>query len=1125
MALVLACVLAITSYSPVATYADDDQGHFDTTAPVIDEVISDGVKESYEQNETVQLKVHTYDDGGSNLNYIQFGFHGVNVDDEKQTDSEYQTFYFSSENTNGMTYDETSKYCTVNISASALKLGYKYTLSSISVYDNSGNNTYATEDQIKDKASFAIVDKKSDTVKLESVNITDDEGKSIIGQTVDEASHNFDVSLSDSENINSVQLEFKRMADNYTSENSTVYCYKDIESGHFKTNSYADMYGYSDKATEYKLVRVSVVKDDGTKETLDLSNGMDNISVFINPRKSEILENKYTVKSVKFSKEDGTEIKNGDILERGTKVNLTVKTTGIEGKLDTNYYGSDSALYCGYVNLSTSTNKVYVSKDIYLTQDENDYNLLTGSFEVDKNMYPTLWRASECYLTGDKYFNHDIPADTAKFLVKDGAGDTVIPTIDNLYINYYTWQQYDGGGDWYQKSDSIVKNNVPLFTKLSDLNLDLPKDVKSPYDGAKFVAWHVFESVYDSTTSTTKYVDKGSVDDYLIDNQESISIRPVFDKEFYKITGYYYDKDDNYKSFSEMREGTWDADAELKALTNKYKELFNDKYGFTGFKANLSYDGFTYSLTPVCSNIKLSVNYEYVTKNNECKWGLNETFISTDNLNADVIKEQVNSYKMPDDNTVEYKFDKWEYNFSGYTYTSGTGLYINAQAKYAGKYVVQAYYDYKAGEIDKVLVVDEDITSDALKKLVENNRPKAAECEQAEIDSWTYVDNNPTIYNYKYVTENAIIKNVILRYEIYDSEDMDAGCVASEKKTFNVGDTITIPTRVGDYYDIKWDNLSFENNKKVYTSIEEIKDFVANEPGVYWLSSENGNYKVDDNVDPTPTLDPTPTPDPTPIPQPQPTPTPAPAPEVKLDTQAVTQTVTKVEAAVEQAKKEAAKPATEKKETPKVEVDMGTATVVPVEVLNAAKGADVDVVLKMNGYSWTINGEDIKGVNLKDINLEVKTDTNAVPTGLVSKLAGDKPTKQLSLTHNGDFGFKATLNVEIGKENAGKFGNLYYYDSDGKLVFMNAGQIAADGSVNLSFSHASDYVIVIGENMTPAKDAAIPTNTNAASASKPQAKKSAKTGDSNNSVMFMAVLMLGLAAVATTVYTKRRKAD
>lgn len=168
LALVLACVLAITSYSPVATYADDDQGHFDTTAPVIDEVISDGVKESYEQNETVQLKVHTYDDGGSNLNYIQFGFHGVNVDDEKQTDSEYQTFYFSSENTNGMTYDETSKYCTVNISASALKLGYKYTLSSISVYDNSGNNTYATENQIKDKASFAIVDKK---VILLSLNL------------------------------------------------------------------------------------------------------------------------------------------------------------------------------------------------------------------------------------------------------------------------------------------------------------------------------------------------------------------------------------------------------------------------------------------------------------------------------------------------------------------------------------------------------------------------------------------------------------------------------------------------------------------------------------------------------------------------------------------------------------------------------------------------------------------------------------------------------------------------------------------------------------------------------------------------------------------------------------------
>jgi hypothetical protein len=36
-----------------------------------------------------------------------------------------------------------------------------------------------------------------------------------------------------------------------------------------------------------------------------------------------------------------------------------------------------------------------------------------------------------------------------------------------------------------------------------------------------------------------------------------------------------------------------------------------------------------------------------------------------------------------------------------------------------------------------------------------------------------------------------------------------------------------------------------------------------------------------------------------------------------------------------------------------------------------------------------------------------------------------------------------------------------YYDSSGKLIFVNSGQISPDGTTSLSFSHASDYVIVI----------------------------------------------------------------
>ena len=334
LALVLVCVMAITSYSPVTTYADDDQGHFDTTAPVIDDVVTDGVKESYEQNEALQLKVHTYDDGGSHLHYIYFHFDGVNVDDEKQIDSESRSFDFTHDS-DDMAYDEASGYYTFSISADVFKPGYKYTLTSIQVYDGVDNNSYAPDEKIKDKVSFTVADKKNDVVKLASLDITDDNGNSVIGQTVDNNLYNFAATLSDCENIKYVVFEFKHLVDSGSYTNQTVYCYKQDETDKFTADSPVSQYGFYDKVVENKLVKAYVVKDDGTKESLDLSNGFDNISVFTNPQKSENIKNKYTVESIKFSKEDGTEIKSGDILEREAKINVTVKANGVDGRLET----------------------------------------------------------------------------------------------------------------------------------------------------------------------------------------------------------------------------------------------------------------------------------------------------------------------------------------------------------------------------------------------------------------------------------------------------------------------------------------------------------------------------------------------------------------------------------------------------------------------------------------------------------------------------------------------------------------------------------------------------------------------------------------------------------------------
>ena len=112
-----------------------------------------------------------------------------------------------------------------------------------------------------------------------------------------------------------------------------------------------------------------------------------------------------------------------------------------------------------------------------------------------------------------------------------------------------------------------------------------------------------------------------------------------------------------------------------------------------------------------------------------------------------------------------------------------------------------------------------------------------------------------------------------------------------------------------------------------------------------------------------------------------------------------------------------------------ISIDMGKATVIPKEVLEAIKGTEINIALHMEGYSWTISGQNVSATELQDIDMEVKTDTNPVPSSLVKSIAGDQPTTQLSLTHNGDFGFRADLTLNLGSEHSGATGNLYYYES------------------------------------------------------------------------------------------------
>ena len=148
-----------------------------------------------------------------------------------------------------------------------------------------------------------------------------------------------------------------------------------------------------------------------------------------------------------------------------------------------------------------------------------------------------------------------------------------------------------------------------------------------------------------------------------------------------------------------------------------------------------------------------------------------------------------------------------------------------------------------------------------------------------------------------------------------------------------------------------------------------------------------------------------------------------------------------------------------------VTVVMNGTTVVPKDVIDSIKGKDTTLVLDMgNGLSWKIYGKDITDAT-GDIDFDVTVGADAgksIPVDVINNVTGERYSINLTLAYDGEFGFTATLTVNMESKNAGLYANLFYYNEQtGELEFISAGQIDSDGNVELVFTHASDYTIVV----------------------------------------------------------------
>ena len=146
-----------------------------------------------------------------------------------------------------------------------------------------------------------------------------------------------------------------------------------------------------------------------------------------------------------------------------------------------------------------------------------------------------------------------------------------------------------------------------------------------------------------------------------------------------------------------------------------------------------------------------------------------------------------------------------------------------------------------------------------------------------------------------------------------------------------------------------------------------------------------------------------------------------------------------------------------------ITIDMGDETKVPAEIFESLAGKDVDISFDLGDIQWSVSGADIPtDADFTDLDLGVDLDTSGIPVNVINTITGEIGTVQITLAHNGEFGFTMTLTAPLGKETAGYWANLYHYDERAEaLNFEATAKIDQDGSVTIPFSHASQYAIVI----------------------------------------------------------------
>jgi len=147
-----------------------------------------------------------------------------------------------------------------------------------------------------------------------------------------------------------------------------------------------------------------------------------------------------------------------------------------------------------------------------------------------------------------------------------------------------------------------------------------------------------------------------------------------------------------------------------------------------------------------------------------------------------------------------------------------------------------------------------------------------------------------------------------------------------------------------------------------------------------------------------------------------------------------------------------------------IKYDLTNNSVISKDIFNAIKGQDKNITFEKNGISWTFNGKDITSNIPSDIDLSLKTVSDALKTKEVEKVkkmtGKDELLIPFSFVYDGYLPGLATVKVYASKDWAGKSVIVCrYFEEKNTYETIATNVVDADGYVTIKIDHCSDYFV------------------------------------------------------------------